>query len=142
MDNGNLNGILPSYFKMWWKLVNSLVAVVVAVSPLAALACEFHSEPAQTAFSSLADPSSHEKENHHHGIPASPADHHSPSGPETNCIAQQHAVVSGQFLTAVDLQGLPESELEVGHSGPVERFTPIELPRFPSPKPVPLVLRI
>ena len=131
---------------MWWKLVNSLVAVVVAVvvavSPLAALACEFHSEPAQTASSSLADMSSHEKENHHHGIPASPADHHSPSGPETNCIAQQHAVVSGQFLTAVDLQGLPESELEVGHGGPAERFTPVELPRLSSPKPIPLVLRI
>lgn len=126
---------------MWWKLANSLVAVVVAVSPLAALACEFHGEPAQTA-SSLADLSSHEKENHHHGIPASPTDHHSPSGPETNCIAQQHAVVSGQFLTAVDLLGLPESELEVGHSDPLERFTPVELLRLSSPKPVPLVLRI
>ena len=142
MDDGNLDGILPSYIKMWRKLVNSLVVVVVAVSPLAALACEFHSAPVQTASSSLADLSSHEKENHHHGIPASPADHHSPSGPETNCIAQQHAVVSGQFLTAVDLQGLPESELEVGYSGPVERFTPIELPRLSSLKPVPLVLRI
>ena len=127
---------------MWWKLINSLVAVVVAVSPLAALACEFHGEPAQTATSSLADLSSHEKENHHHGIPDSPADHHSPSGPETHCIAQQDAVVMGQFLTAVDLQGLPESELEVGYSGPVERFTPFELPRLSSPKPVPLVLRI
>ncbi len=130
---------------MWWKLINSLVAVVVAVSPLAALACEFHGEPAQTATSSLADLSSHEKENHHHhhhGTPASPADHHSPSGPETHCIAQQHAVVSGQFLTAVDLQGLPESELEVGHSGPVERFTPVDLLRLYAPKPIPLVLRI
>ena len=127
---------------MWWKLINSLVAVVVAVSPLAALACEFHGEPAQTATSSLADLSSHEKENHHHGIPDSPADHHSPSGPETHCIAQQYAVVSGQFLTAIDLQGLPESELEVRHSGPAERFTPVELPRFSSPKPVLLVLRI
>ena len=135
-------GILASYIKMWRKLVNSLVAVVVAVSPLAALACEFHSEPVQTASSSLADLSSHEKENHHHGIPASPADHHSPSGPETHCAAQQHAVVSGQFLTAVDLQGLPESELEVGHSGPVERFTPVELTLLSSPKPVPRVLRI
>ena len=135
-------GILPSYIKMWWKLVNLLMAVVVAVSPLAALACEFHSEPVQTASSSLADLSSHEKENHHHGIPASPADHHSPSGPETHCAAQQHAVVSGQFLTAVDLQGLPESELEVGHSGPVERFTPVELTLLSSPKPVPRVLRI
>ena len=135
-------GILPSYIKMWWKLVNLLMTVVVAVSPLSALACEFHSEPAQTASSSLADLSSHEKENHHHGTPASPRDHHSPSGPETHCIAQQHAVVSGQFLTAVDLQGLPESELEVGHSGLLERFTPLELPRLTSPKPVPLVLRI
>ena len=127
---------------MWWKLVNSLVAVMVVVSPLCALACEFHSEPAQTASSSLADLSSHEKENHHHGIPASPTDHHSPSGPETHCISQQHAVVSGQYLTAVDLQGLPESELEVGHGGPVERFTPVELLRLSSPKPIPLVLRI
>ena len=129
---------------MWRKLVNSLVAVVVAVSPLSALACEFHSEPAQTASSSLTDLSSHEKENHHHhhGILASPADHHSPSGPETHCIAQQHAVVSGQFLTAVDLQGLPESELEVGHSGPVERIVPVKLPRLSSPKPIPLILRI
>ena len=131
---------------MWWKLVNSLVAVVVAVSPLAALACEFHSEPAQTATPSVGDLSSLEKENHHHhhhhGTPASPADHHSPSGPETHCIVHQHAVVSGQFLTAVDLQGLPESELEVGHSGPVERFTPVELPLLSSPKPIPLVLRI
>ncbi len=127
---------------MWWKLVNSLVAVVVAVSPLAALACEFHGEPVQTASSSLADPSSHEKEHHHRGIPASPADHHSPSGPETNCIAQQHAVVAGQFLTAVDLVGLPENELEVGHSGSVERLTSIELPLLSSPKPTPLVLRI
>ena len=127
---------------MWWKLANSLVAVVVAVSPLAALACEFHGEPVQTASSALADPYSHEKEHHHHGIPASPAGHHSPSGPETNCIAQQHAVVSGQFLTAVDLLGLPENELKVGHSGPLERFTPLELPRLSSPKPGLRVLRI
>ncbi len=129
---------------MWWKLVNSLVAVVVAVGPLSALACEFHSEPAQTASSSLADLSSHEKENHHHhqGTPAGLPSHHPPSGPETHCIAQQHAVVSGQFLTAVDLQGLPESELEVGHSGPVARFTPVELLRLSSPKPIPLILRI
>ena len=71
-----------------------------------------------------------------------PTDHQSPSGPETHCIAQQHAVVSAQFLTAVDLLGLPESELDVGRSGPVERFTPVELSFLSSPKPVPLVLRI
>ena len=138
------SGILALDIKMRLKLVNSLVAVVVAVSPLCVLACEFHSESPQTATSSVADLSSLENETHQHqhGTPTSPTDHHSPSSPEMHCIAQQHAVVLGQLLTAVDLQGLPGSELEVAHSGPVKSFTSVELPLLSSPKPVSLVLRI